>query len=36
MEDFFSLNPTSTRSEAIVHTLNKKINFEEGPQVKIW
>jgi hypothetical protein len=35
LQDFFCLNPTATRSEAVVHTLNKKINFEEGPQVKI-
>jgi hypothetical protein len=33
LEDFFQLNPTATRSEAVVHSLNKKINFEEGPQV---
>ena len=27
LEDFFSMNPTATRSEAIVHHLISKINF---------
>lgn len=27
IEDFFALNPTATRSEAIVHHLVNKVNF---------
>ena len=32
LEEYFKMNPTSTRSEAWVHFLNREINFANGPE----